>query len=146
MERAGRGDLRVSSDTRHSSGSGSGPGSRRVSRPPPLASPPRVDSLRLTRLGLLVVGLAAGITGGANQPAFAICCAVAALVPARTTSSWRERALLLAYAVCAWALIGLAPVITIAEPLGGPYGGHPLVFVAGLAAGIARVWALSRAR
>ena len=101
-------------------------------------------ALRLTRLALVAVGLAAAITGGADQPAFAICCAITGLVPLRATSTGRERARLLAYGLCAWAVIGLAPVVTIAEPLGGPYGGHPVVFVAGLAAGVARIWALSR--
>ena len=106
--------------------------------------PSRPAALWATSLSLLVLAVAAFATGGVEQPAFAVCCALTALGPLRATSKARERALLLAYGVGAWALFGLAPVVTIAEPLGGPYGGHPLVFVAGVAAAVARIAVLSR--
>jgi len=104
----------------------------------------RPAGLWATSLALFLLAAAALGTGGLEQPAFAVYCALTAFGPLRATSTACERAVLLAYGVGAWALFGLAPVATIAEPLGGPYGGHPLVFAFGLAVAIARIAALSR--
>lgn len=107
------------------------------------ASRPRI--LWASSLALVALGFAALALGGLKQPAFGAYCVVVAAGPIRATAASVERAVLLAYGLGAWALFGLAPVFTIGEPLGGPYGGHPVLFVAGLAGAVSRIWALSSA-
>lgn len=106
----------------------------------------RPATLWATSLLLLTLGLTAFALGGLAQPAFAAYCGLTAFGPLRATSTARERAVLLAYGLLAWALFGLAPVATIGEPLGGPYGGHPVVFVLGVALAVLRIRALVSAR
>ena len=110
---------------------------------PTLNRVPRPRALLVTSLSLWGIALSAGIVGGLGQPAFALCAALAAVLPLRATAPARERGLLVAYAFGAWSLVGLGPVLTIAEPLGGPYGGSPWLFACGLIAAGFRIWALS---
>jgi hypothetical protein len=103
----------------------------------------RPTALWATSALMLALAVVAGVLGGLDQPAFAAYCALTAVGPLRATSATRERATLLAYGLGAWALFGLAPVVTIAEPLGGPYGGHPLVFAAGILVAAVRIRVLA---
>jgi hypothetical protein len=91
---------------------------------------------------IVALGIVAFLRGGLAQPAFAAFCALTAAVPLRATSTAQERATLIAYGFGSWSLFGLAPVVSIGEPLGGPYGGHPLVFAFGLVLSIVRIRAL----
>lgn len=104
----------------------------------------RPKTMWVSSIGLLAVGALAIASGGLKQPAFGLCCVVAGLGPWFATSAGLERSQLLAYIVFAWSLFGLTPVLMIGEPLGGPYGGSPVIFAAGVLASLGRLFSLSR--
>jgi hypothetical protein len=88
---------------------------------------------------LLGLAIAGGLAGGLEQPAFPAVLAFVAAGPLRPSEPARERAVLLAYGVIAWAIVGLAPLLTAGMALGGPYGGHPILFALSLLAAVIRV-------
>ncbi|MCA9645854.1 MAG: hypothetical protein H6718_21835 [Polyangiaceae bacterium] len=99
----------------------------------------RPIGLWVSSAGLMVVGALGVGLGGLAQPAYGACCLVAGFGPWWATSGSRERSVFLAYAVLAWSLFGLMPMLMIGEALGGPYGGPPWRFALGLLASLGRL-------
>lgn len=92
------------------------------------------------RAVLAGIAVAALWMGGTSQPVFGGFLALFALASPAVTRDW---AMLLACALGGWSLFGLMPVLTIGEPLPGPYGGAPWVF--GAALGLS-AWRVDRLR
>lgn len=100
-------------------------------------------ALIYTSAGLWALGAVALTVNGRAQPAFALFCGVVSVAPFRGHTGQDDWGRLLCYALAAWSLFGLAPLATIGEALGGPYGGHPMLFVVGLVLAVLRLRVLA---